>query len=159
MDTIIDQAMTSEHSAETVRHLPIFVYGTLKPGESNYAAYLEGCCVATRPATMPHAALFSDGTYPYLMTDSRAVRPEDTAYGVLVEIASEQFAQTLERLDWLEDYKPNSPWSMYERVVGIAYTDDGPVQAWTYVGGPQSLAAIRAGRLVYIPGGTWSGRD
>ncbi|CAA9358585.1 MAG: hypothetical protein AVDCRST_MAG93-7511, partial [uncultured Chloroflexia bacterium] len=61
--------MSEETPVEGSRQLPFFVYGTLKPGESNYVAYLEGCCVTTRSAIMRNAALFSDGLYPYLMTD------------------------------------------------------------------------------------------
>lgn len=143
---------------EGSRQLAFFVYGTLKPGESNYAAYLEGRCLATQPARMRNASLFSDGTYPYLMTDSRAVPPDDSVYGVVVEVAPEYYDDTLERLDWLEDYKPDNPWRMYDRITNIAETLDGPVDVWTYVGGPQALAAMRAGRLLYIPGGVWSGR-
>jgi gamma-glutamylcyclotransferase (GGCT)/AIG2-like uncharacterized protein YtfP len=150
--------VSEEIPVEGSCQLPFFVYGTLKPGESNYAAYLECHCVATQPAQMRNAALFSDGLYPYLMTDSRAVPLGDIAYGVVVEVAAPYYEETMARLDWLEDYKPNSPWSMYDRVTGIVETGDGPVEVWTYVGGPQSLAAIRAGRLVYIPGGVWSGR-
>ncbi len=113
----------------------------------------------THTAHIHDAALFSDGMYPYLVLDSRAVPPNDTAYGIVVEVRPESYDDVLERLDWLEDYKPNSPWSMYERVTAVAHTDIGPVEVWTYVGGPQSLAAIRAGRLVYIPGGVWTGRN
>jgi gamma-glutamylcyclotransferase (GGCT)/AIG2-like uncharacterized protein YtfP len=150
--------VSEEIPVEGSRQLPFFVYGTLKPGESNYEAYLEGRCVTTRSAIMRNAAVFSDGQYPYLITDSRAVPPDDIAYGVVIEVAAPYYEETLARLDWLEDYKPNSPWSMYDRVTAIVETADGPVEVWTYVGGPQSLAAIRAGRLVYIPGGVWSGR-
>lgn len=142
--------------AHEQRLLPLFVYGTLKPGEPNHAAYLDGRYVSVQSAVMRDATLFSDGCYPYLVIDSRVLQPGDSVHGTLVVLNSDQYQESLARIDWLEDYKPNSPWSMYDRVVVTVETAEGRVEAWAYVAGPQASTAIRAGRLVYIPGGTWS---
>ena len=139
------------------RRLPFFVYGTLKPGESNYAAYLEGRCLAIHSAQMRNAALFSDGTYAYLIVDSRAVPPDDIAYGVL---SRSRLSTTRKHWSASTGWRTTNqivPGVCYDRITGMAETSDGPVEVWTYVGGPQSLPAIRAGRLVYIPGGIWNG--
>jgi gamma-glutamylcyclotransferase (GGCT)/AIG2-like uncharacterized protein YtfP len=137
-------------------NLPIFVYGTLKPGESNYDTYLGGRTLAVRRALLPNAAMFTDGAYPYLVADSALLAPLDAVHGALAYVAPEYYVETLQRIDWLEDYKPFSPWSLYIRAEVSVETPDGNVEAWTYVAGPKVLQGIRAGRLIKVAGGFWS---
>ncbi len=136
-------------------NLPLFVYGTLKPGESNYDAYLAGCTLAEHQALLPNAAMFTDGAYPYLVADATLLAPCDAVQGALVYVAPEHYVETLQRIDRLEDYKPLSPWSLYIRTEVSVQTAAGNIEAWTYVAGPKVLQGIRAGRLMKVAGGLW----
>ena len=145
----------SDPSGVLVRRLPLFVYGTLKPGGANYAAYLANRTVQEGPATLQPAALFTDGQYPYLVLDPTLIDPLDQVHGMLVVLHPEHYDETLRRIDWLEDYKPASPWSLYERVSQHVATAEGQIEAWTYVAGPRIVAGIQAGRLRQVDGGVW----
>ena len=146
---------SSLHAAEP-QQLPLFVYGTLKPGEPNYRAYLAGRTLAEYSAMLRSAALFTDGIYPFLVVEPALVDPLDHVRGTLVVLAPEHYVETLRRIDWLEDYKPYSPWSLYERITTVVEIPDGAAEAWTYAAGARVLASIRAGRLRKLPGGKWS---
>ena len=136
-------------------YLPLFVYGTLKPGGGSYTTYLARRTLTEYGATLQPAALYTDGLYPYLVVDPPGVEPDDRVYGVLVVIREDCFVETLSRLDWYEDYRPISPWSLYLRVRRVVETPAGPAEAWIYVAGPATAAGIEAGRLTKIEAGTW----
>ena len=138
------------------RYLPLFVYGTLKPGGTNYRAYLAGRTLAERCAVLRPAALFTDGQYPYLVTDPALIEPHDQAHGILVEVAPLRYGETLRRVDWLEDFKPRSPWSLYLRVSRVVELAGETAEAWTYEAGAWVAASMRSGRLRKIPGGVWN---
>lgn len=135
--------------------MPLFVYGTLKPGEANYPRYLAGRSSAVRPASVSGAGLFTEGQYPYLLIDPDTLHASEHVYGALITIRSEVYYQTLIQIDQLEDYNPGNPWSLYERVVHRVQTDAGLVEAWVYVAGSAARTAIKTGRLVKIAGGIW----
>lgn len=139
-------------------YLPLFVYGSLKPGEANYETYLAGRTLLELPAVLRRAALYTAGSYPYVVVDPSVVRVEDEVRGVLVTLGPEQYVETLGRIDWLEDYKPLSPWSLYLRTSWGVETEQGPAEAWMYVAGPRVVDGIRAGRLKKIAGGVWTSR-
>ena len=138
-----------------IDYLPFFVYGTLKPGHTNYAAYLGGRTTREEAAILREAALITDELYPYLMVDPDIVSADDQVRGILVTVEPEHYIETLHRLDWLEDYKPMSALSLYLRISRVVETASGPVDAWIYVAGPQVLANVRSGRLRRIAGGMW----
>jgi 4-oxalocrotonate tautomerase family enzyme len=142
--------------------LPFFVYGTLKPGESNYLRLLAGRTVREEPATLSGAALFDAGAYPYLVlaeqADGALVEPDATVAGVLIDVPLGIYADVLRELDNLEDFVAGRGTNAYERVAASIQTAAGPVQCWVYIAGPQPLAAIAAGELPRIVGGVW-GRE
>lgn len=137
------------------RYLPLFVYGTLKPGGANYRNYLAGCTLVEQPAILRRAALFTDGRYPYLVTDPALVEPRDQVHGILVEVAPSRYPDTLRRIDWLEDFKPHSPWSLYLRTSTFVELAEGTGEAWLYEAGAWITASVRAGGLRKIPDGVW----
>ncbi len=137
--------------------LPLFVYGTLKPGKSNYASFLAGRTVAEQPASLAGAALFTHGPYPYLVIDSGLVETYDQVSGTLLTIHPALYCEVLNRIDWLEGYRPGCSSSEYQRLARAVQTIQGPVEAWLYVAGPPVLVAIRRGVLVKIVGGVWYG--
>ncbi|WP_305043258.1 gamma-glutamylcyclotransferase family protein [Geoalkalibacter sp.] len=112
-----------------MEQLPIFVYGTLRPGEKNYRAYLGGRTLAEIPASVRGELYFvEDGGYPYLVDGAGRVE------GELVILVPEDYAQTLEMLDALEEYDPNNEAaSVYLRRQGrVRLTDGTETDAWTY---------------------------
>ena len=145
---------------ETARY-PFFVYGTLKPGESNYARYLEHRTAEEIPAQLQGAALFNAGAYPFLVlaheTLADLVQASAIVHGMLIELPSESYDATLADLDSLEGYIANSSTNLYERVVVQVRTASGLREVWLYVAGDQTIESIRTGQLPRIASGIWQG--
>lgn len=122
------------------RH-PIFVYGTLRPGEGNARVWVDRaearhdgtCFVLGR-------ALVDSGGFPYLVPALTA-----QTVGALIVPADEHYDAVLDRMDDLEGYHPDSRHNHYERITIAVVTPDGPVRAWTYV--PASRALDHVARL------------
>jgi len=129
--------------------LRVFVYGTLKPGESNYA-----CCApwvaAIAPAWTRGELYALPLGYPALVPGDRWVA------GVLLELTN---SEVLAQLDALEEYDPaRSPAeNEYERrwtpIVAASGASLGA--AWAYW--MERERAIAAGGR-WLPAGYWSGR-
>ncbi|MER5936807.1 gamma-glutamylcyclotransferase family protein [Streptomyces sp. NPDC001928] len=136
--------------------LPFFVYGTLRPGEPNHDAFLRGRVRAEEPARMEGAVLYDGPGYPYVVED---VRGGGMVYGDLVTARPEVYAGLLAELDRLEEYAPDDPRSLYERVAREVLRDgDGTaVRAWVYVAAPAVAARLRA-RGAPIESGDWGRR-
>jgi gamma-glutamylcyclotransferase (GGCT)/AIG2-like uncharacterized protein YtfP len=138
--------------------LPFFVYGTLKRGESNYAPFLAGRTTSEQPATLPGAALYSEGAYPYMVVAADLVEPsDDSVQGMVMTVDAAEYASLLPQIDMLEDYIPGDPLNEYERVVCTVQTPAGPLEAWAYVAAPRVLEAIRRGGFRKLAGGVWNG--
>jgi gamma-glutamylcyclotransferase (GGCT)/AIG2-like uncharacterized protein YtfP len=107
--------------------LQIFVYGTLKPGESNYERYCEGRILQAQAAIMMGQLYDLPLGYPAMTSGNAAV------YGFLLSFADPAL---LVQLDELEEYNPNRPVEQneYIRVIAEAfdlnYRSLGP--AWVY---------------------------
>jgi len=137
--------------------LPFFVYGTLRPGEPNYARLLAGRTASELPATLAGGALFTEGPYPFLVTAPDLARPDELVRGELIAVPAEIYQPVLAQLDELEGYEAGGADNLYERIAIEVDAADGPRQAWVYVAGTAALARIRAGGMRRIPGGEWPG--
>ncbi|MFE0175465.1 gamma-glutamylcyclotransferase family protein [Streptomyces sp. NPDC059002] len=140
-------------SPRGTRRLPFFVYGTLRPGEGNHAAYLRGRVAREESALLPGAVLYEGPGYPYAVED-----PEGgPVHGELVTAPPAAHDRLLVALDLLEEYAPGDPRNLYERVVReVNRTADGvAVRAWVYVAAPRVAAELRATGTV-IDGGDWA---
>lgn len=135
---------------------PLFVYGTLKRGESNYSFYLAGRTTCEQLATLICAALYTEGRYPYLVAGAGLTGSAEQVYGTLMTIHPDHYIEVMQHIDGLEDYTPGDPNNWYERVIQTVQIAEGPIEAWTYVAGTKVLTAIQAGRYMKIPGGMWS---
>ncbi|WP_448561677.1 gamma-glutamylcyclotransferase family protein [Trichothermofontia sp.] len=132
-------------------HLRIFVYGTLKPGEANYA-YLQGktfsICDAFTKGYLYHLPTLG---YPALIPG------KGTVYGALLHFMD---SEVLRHLDALEGYAPNRPRidNEYQRRQLAVYGLDGkPLGwAWGYVMEPAQVERLGG---ILLPGGWWSGRE
>jgi gamma-glutamylcyclotransferase (GGCT)/AIG2-like uncharacterized protein YtfP len=134
---------------------PFFVYGTLKPGEPNYARFLAGRTSAEVPASFVGGALYSAGHYPCLVTAPDLVGPDERVLGALISVDDEGYAAIQAQLDSLEGYVEGGADNFYERLLVTVEAADGPRQAWIYVIGAAGLARIRAGELPKVPDGNW----
>ncbi len=136
-------------------NLPFFVYGTLKRGEPNYARLLAGHTIAEVPASLPDAALYTAGPYPFLVQTPGLLAPGDIVYGTLVTLRAAEYAVLVAQLDVLEGYRPGGPSNLYERIVLSIQTAAGPQEAYGYVAGAETEQEIHAGLLRKVIGGNW----
>ena len=114
---------------KTKAQLPVFVYGTLRPGQKNYFPFLGGRILRETPATIEGRLFYVRGEgYPYLLPGGGIVR------GDLVELRPEKYDQTLRELDDLEEFDPqDEPESIYLRRRGRVTPEEGKdVVAWVY---------------------------
>jgi gamma-glutamylcyclotransferase (GGCT)/AIG2-like uncharacterized protein YtfP len=122
--------------------LPVFVYGTLRPGEKNYPRYLAGRTLAELPGTVAGELFFvADGGYPYLSTGEGRVQ------GEMMVLAPQHYAATLSRLDALEEYDPQDEAnSVYlRRSAKVLLADGSERLAWVYY---WNLAVVQGKRIV-----------
>ena len=109
--------------------LPVFVYGTLRPGEKNYPAYLAGRTRREVSATVAGTLYFLAGEgYPCLVAEGGRVR------GELMELLPGHYAATLAALDALEEYDPaDEAHSVYlRRPARVSLAGGEEVEAWVY---------------------------
>lgn len=109
--------------------LPLFVFGTLRRGQANHHC-LAGSYVRWLSATLTdfRRTVTSHG-FPAIVA-SRG----DQVAGELFFIRSEQFTETLQRCDALEDIPPGKligPY--YQRARVSVETKEGLVTAWAYI--------------------------
>lgn len=138
--------------------LPFFVYGTLRPAQSNYAL-LAGRTVREETAHAEGLRLYSLGTYPMALPMEEVPMPEkqpaaSRVYGHLITPRPDLYDAVLRDLDRLEEYYPDQPArSWYRRVsYEITLANQTTVQAWIYFGTTQLLQ----GWHELIPHGDWS---
>ncbi|BCR03826.1 gamma-glutamylcyclotransferase [Desulfuromonas versatilis] len=120
---------TDEKTEARQQRLPIFVYGTLRPGEKNYPRFLKGRTIAERRGSVEGRLYYvAEGGYPYLLPEPGRV------WGELLELAAGSYAETLAALDGLEEYDPrNEPDSVYlRRQTLVTIEGEERVRAWVY---------------------------
>lgn len=109
--------------------LPLFVFGTLRRGEGNhhfllgrYDRCLKGALSGFRRGTTLHgfpAALPAEG---------------ERIHGELFFITPRLYAETMRRIDLLEDLPPGQLAGLYYRRARVVVeTDEGTFTAWSYV--------------------------
>lgn len=109
--------------------LPVFVYGTLRPGQKNFLPFLGGRVLRTVPASIEGRLYFvRDGGYPYLLPEPGRVA------GDLAFLDPRLREETLGGLDSLEEYDPlDEDHSIYlRRQAKVTLADGGHVTAWVY---------------------------
>jgi gamma-glutamylcyclotransferase (GGCT)/AIG2-like uncharacterized protein YtfP len=134
----------------TERHLPFFVYGTLRAGQRNHGL-LHGRTAAWTPGELHGALLFRGPGYPFAVDDPAGT---GVVHGDLVDIPAEHYPQVLTDLDLLESYVPGDPRSLYDRVVRDVRTGRGTRTAWVYLAPARRAAALLDGARP-IPSGRW----
>jgi gamma-glutamylcyclotransferase (GGCT)/AIG2-like uncharacterized protein YtfP len=114
--------------------LPLFVFGTLRRGESNHHC-LAGRYDRWLPATLrDFTRTAAAHGFPQI-----APSPGDQVTGELFFIRPADFAETLRRCDILEDIPPGKlVGPCYQRARVVVETAEGIVAAWAYVD-PQAI--------------------
>jgi gamma-glutamylcyclotransferase (GGCT)/AIG2-like uncharacterized protein YtfP len=132
--------------------LPLFVYGTLRPGQINHRLFLLGRTVRERPAVLLGHRMYALD-YPCIVDDSDGGR----VVGHLIEIRAEEYAATLAAIDGLEGYRADDADSPYVRVRRTAQVADAgdprATEVWVYLAGPPVRA--RLADYESVPGGDW----
>ncbi|WP_331445776.1 gamma-glutamylcyclotransferase family protein [Streptomyces xanthochromogenes] len=129
--------------------LPLFVYGTLRPGERYHRRFLDGRTRSERPALLTGALLYDGPGYPY------ALPGDGTITGTLIELEPADHPQLLAALDELEEYVgPGHPRNLYDRLVREALVEGRPVRSWVYLAAPRLARELLASGTP-IPGGDW----
>ncbi|WP_151773091.1 gamma-glutamylcyclotransferase family protein [Streptomyces abyssomicinicus] len=139
--------------------LPVFVYGTLRPGGLYHPDFLLGRTTAEEPATLRGAVLHEGPGYPYALEDPAADAATTVVRGELMTLREDGYEQVLAALDQLEDHRPGDPSSLYVRAVReVTRTADGaPVAAWVYLAAPRLAARLRAEARI-VTSGDWFAR-
>ncbi|MDF3288292.1 gamma-glutamylcyclotransferase family protein [Streptomyces silvisoli] len=133
--------------------LPVFVYGTLRPGEANHGLLL-GRTAAETPAVLPGALLYEGPGYPYAVDDPGG----GEIRGELIDPLPEVYEAVLADLDRLEEYVPGAPGNLYDRLAREVRVAAGHVRpAWVYLAGTATARALRADG-VPVRGGDWRRR-
>ncbi|MCK7627179.1 gamma-glutamylcyclotransferase [Streptomyces sp. RS10V-4] len=135
--------------------LPFFVYGTLRPGEANYARTLRGRTAAEEPATLSGVRLYAGPGYPYATAGPAGA----VVHGTLIRPRDADYDAVRAALDRLEGYTPGArAGNLYVRVAADARCADGRTErAWVYLAAEPLAGRLRATGTP-LPGGRWTGR-
>lgn len=140
--------------SDFAERLPVFVYGTLLPGESNARVIDEGAVLRRERASTAGLTLYGrTGPYPFAYP-----RPDSLVVGELVWLADTTTGDRVRcAIDELEGFSPGVPATFYRRVEWEA-TDaaGGLVRCWTYLAAENVAADFEEGeRIVH---GDWRNR-
>jgi gamma-glutamylcyclotransferase (GGCT)/AIG2-like uncharacterized protein YtfP len=139
----------------TAPTLPVFVYGTLRPGRVNWPV-AEPLCIRHEPALLPGFALYGL-EWPCAVGARAHTEPTVIAEGVrgdLLWFDPPAAPRALDTLDRFEDVVPGDPAaSLYLRERHPVLVGDRSLDAWVYVPGALLLAQVTEERRV--PGDDW----
>lgn len=129
--------------------LQVFVYGTLKPGESNYQRYCSRKVLEAKRAIALGQLFALPFGYPAMTLGESPVQ------GFLLSFPD---SSVLRHLDWLEDYDPHRPAEQneYNRLPIEIFNPDlvSLGRAWIYLMTPKQVHSYGG---VLLPDGWWSG--
>lgn len=144
-DAISTSGARVQHAQDWFEPLPLFVYGTLRPGRSNHDRFCSDALEIVPAWTTGEVYDLPFG-YPAMVASG-----DGRVTGELLRFPDP--AAALHRIDRLEGFVPDSGRD-YDRVVVDAEPVGGsPVRAWCYVQPRERILAIRGARRV--PSGDW----
>ena len=135
--------------SENSEFLKVFVYGTLKPGESNYQRYCQKNVLEVKRAIALGKLFALPFGYPGMTVGESVVQ------GFLLSFSD---TNVLRHLDWLEGYDAYGPAAQNEynrrkiEVFNPAFMSLGV--AWVYL---MTLEQVQSYGGVFLPDGWWSG--
>lgn len=112
-----------------MHRLPVFVYGSLRPGNIHFDRLLKGKITKVTPARV-RGSLYAHVSLPWPCL----VPGDGEVKGEIIHIAPDVYDMVMVALDDWEDYDPrDESGSLYLRRVVTAITADGKEeQAWCY---------------------------
>ena len=125
--------------SETTRQRPVFVYGTLRPGQRNWERLLAGATQRVVSGRLARVELVDCGQYPAAVERAGVAG----AVGEVVWIRPDVWRSVLAALDHLEGYDPVDSERLFDRVVRPVETADGPVDCWVYLAGRMLARSAR----------------
>lgn len=131
---------------EQLEQLPIFVFGTLRPGCGNDHVY-RGLAVSNLDglATLADHRLVSNGAFPYCIPAEG-----ETTTGALIITTAGMWPEAMAAMDLLEGVPMH-----YDRVECTVTTPDGDIRAWYYLPDHwQNYAGLDR-----VPNNDWSDRE
>lgn len=141
------EALDSSLDTQPDEGIRVFVYGTLKPGECNYARYCDGQVTDQFEAIAYGTLYHLPVGYPAMTVGDRPIQ------GVVLCLRD---PSTLNALDMLEDYDPNrSPdKNEYNRITIDVFDAQGNSQGtvWAYI---MDAAHVMQRGGVPLPDGVW----
>ncbi|MDO5496029.1 MAG: S-layer homology domain-containing protein, partial [bacterium] len=144
---------SSSHGTAAAYHetRPLFVYGTLRRGQSNYGAYLAERTYHERPARLP-------GHSMWLTNIAWAIPDSGNSHGIYGEVMyinTAGYWTTIARMDALERYYPNDPGA--SSYIRSRVTLDNGLSTWAYVASSRMQSYVTStGR--FLPSGDWTKR-
>ncbi|MEW6472161.1 MAG: gamma-glutamylcyclotransferase family protein [Actinomycetota bacterium] len=115
----------------TIEPRPVFVYGTLRPGQPNWERLLAGRCERAVSGRLAGVVLLDCGHYPAAVERPGA----GGALGQVLWIRPADWPAVVAALDHLEGYDAADPDRLFDRVVRPVETVEGPVDCWVYLAG------------------------
>lgn len=127
----------------------VFVYGTLKPGEANFAAYCEGK-VISQVACYTWGDLYALPVGYPAMTEGK-----NKVWGVLLSFADPQILESLDRLEGYQSERAAHLNSYYRALVSVYDESDCQIaEAWAYY---MSSSKVRQYGGLRLNSGSWTG--
>lgn len=136
------------YEAYLAQPLPVFVYGTLRPGQHNFSLMADAADAAAAGRLSGVGVYGADRGFPYA---AEHADPEAVAVGDVVWLRDgEAGDKARASLDWLEGFDSDAPsGSHYERVARDVVTEAGPVRAWVYLArGSARAQLVESDRIV-----------
>lgn len=141
----------------------IFVYGTLRPGESRWSA-LEAYALKQEPATLYGARLYTVGSWPFIVLDGQHM---SEVVGELVTVLPYDAPAVIRLLDSIEGYSEtmSEKHNLFIRSVQNVYVpagypeEDGYLEAYVYLGGFDLAMDAARGSVDQIISGDWKKRN
>lgn len=131
---------------------PFLVYGTLRPGNSNYGYHLDGKIIHYETVTVDGFVMLATPTqgFPFVVPGEGSIVAE------LVYVNPENYDQVLASLDTLEGYREGSYNNLYDRVL-VQFEAEGTTrQAYIYVASPATQREIT--HIPVMEHGDWNNR-
>lgn len=136
--------------APSVIQPPVFVYGTLRPGQAPYNRLLAGRTTAEPLTSMASLSmhLSANRAYPWAVTGGNGIT------GNQMTIRSGVYAQTMGEIDAYERYNPSVPAAQQPYYVRELRATRTGTRSWVYLASPRMAPYVRQS-LPLIPSGDW----
>jgi gamma-glutamylcyclotransferase (GGCT)/AIG2-like uncharacterized protein YtfP len=137
--------------------LKVFVYGTLKPGESNYQKYCGDRLLSVIPAWVTGQLFALPAGYPALIWD----KTEKPVQGYLLTFSTPEVLHELDQLEEYQEHRSPKENAYQRRLIEVFANSADPSSAietnlgmaWVYV---MELEQIQQLGGIFLPQGYWT---